>query len=557
VAAYGVGVDVIIKQDDVVQTAGSMLSMRGQEQARLRKINKYMRGHHDPPYAPKGASAEYRWIMRRSTRNFLPLVVSVLSQNLHVDGYRPFGQTVAEISSTDNPEPGWQAFVANRMISRQHGVHRAVMKHGVAYVTVLPGVMSVGEEQQAQNVPVVRPVSAGRMTALYANDVDDEWPQLAIEVVKLNDPTVSGKIRLMVTMYDENTRYILMGTPSGQTMPLAIAEPDDPFLDGKPPVSDHGLGVCPVVRFLHENDLDGELDCSGEVEPIMLIQDQINFDTFNMMMAEQYAAFRQRWVTGMAVDDEDGREAQPFRPGVDRMFASDDAATKFGEFEVTPLQPYIEAREAGIRHMSTVSQVPPYHLLGQIANMSAEALAAARDGLDRKIEELQAMLTDPWRNVMRLAAKAAGNSGGWSDLRGTVLWRDTSARSFAATIDALGKAAQMLGIPPEELWRRIPGATADDVEAWRQARLRAEALATAQAAQQQALAVASGSLLSPYPPQAGQNGQPGAPPGQGAPASAGPSPSQPGPSAAPTPAEQRALALLSQPAPAIPRGRST
>jgi hypothetical protein len=184
------------------------------------------------------------------------------------------------------------------------------------------------------------------------------------------------------------------------------------------------------------------------------------------MMAEQYQAFKQRWVTGMAPSDESGRPKPPFQPGVDRVFAAEDPATKFGEFNETHLQPYIDSREAGIRHMSTISQVPPYHLLGQIANLSAEALAAARDGLDRKIEELQAILTDPWRNSFRLNALASGDKQGWNDLNGEVVWRDTSARAFSATIDGLGKAAQMLGIPVEELWRLIPGATADDVNAW-------------------------------------------------------------------------------------------
>jgi hypothetical protein len=120
--------------------------------------------------------------------------------------------------------------------------------------------------------------------------------------------------------------------------------------------------------------------------------------------------------------------------------------------------------------MSTIAQIPPYHLLGMVANLSAEALAAARDGLDRKVEELQSNLTDPWRGVFRLCSLAAGDKDGWNDLSGEVVWRNTSARAFAATIDGLGKAAQMLGIPVEELWALIPGATADDVNRWIQAK---------------------------------------------------------------------------------------
>jgi hypothetical protein len=461
---------------DVEQVATAVMGIRSSEQIRLRKISQYMRGKHSPPYAPRGVNAEYRWIMKKAVRNFMPLVVSVISGNLHVDGYKPSGTTTIETASSSDTEPAWNAFRANRMISRQHGVHRSLCRYGTAYCVVLPGVMATDEELESNDVPVVRPVSPRRMTALYADDVDDEWPQIAIEVKVVGNPAKPQEQKLMVQLYDESARYILTSDEGvGVVQPdfqvqLRIADPNDPLLNGLDPISLHGLGICPVVRFLYESDLDGETDCSGEVEPIMPIQDQINFGTFNEMMSEQYAAFRQRWVTGMAPADPEGREVAPFRPGVDRVWAAEDATTKFGEFDATQLQPYIDVRDSAIQHMATITQIPPYYLLGQVANLSAEALAAARDGLDRKIQELQAILTDPWRNVFRLTGLASGDKETWNDLNGEVVWRDTSARAFAATIDGLGKAAQMLEVPVEELWRRIPGVTADDVNSWMQAR---------------------------------------------------------------------------------------
>jgi hypothetical protein len=503
---------MIVDQADVPSIANQILRMRSVEQARLRKISKYMQGTHDPPYAPKGVNSEYRWIMKKSRRNFLPLIVSVISQNLHVDGYKPSGETTVETANSPSPEPSWSAFEANRMISRQHGVHRSVTKHGAAYVLVLPGQLSTDEELPGANVPVLRPVSPRRMTALYADDVDDEWPQVAIEVRTVANAADPGKSQLLVSLYDEQSRYTMLSRPgavlSDGESDLLIAEIDDPNLGGQMPVASHGLGVCPVVRFLYEIDLDGDTDCTGEVEPIIPLQDQINFDTFNCMMAEQYQAFRQRWVTGMAPVDVEGREQTPFRPGVDRVWAAEDPGTKFGEFGESNLQQYLDTRESGIRHMATITQVPPYHLLGQIANLSAEALAAARDGLDSKIAELQSNLTDPWRNVFRLTALASDDKEGWDDTNGQVVWRDTSARAFAATIDGLGKAATMLGVPVEELWRKIPGVTADDVNTWTKAKQQQEAEVMAQQAVLNAQQAQAG--------QAGQAGQarPSGPPGQ-------------------------------------------
>ena len=459
---------MIIDPQDVSDIATSTLIMRDAEQSRLRYVGRYMRGKHDPPYAPRGVNAEYRWIMKKARRNFLPLIVSVISQNLHVDGYRPTGTTTNEVAAPQKPNPGWDAFRANRMISRQHGIHRSVVKYGSAYMVVLPGQLSTDEEQE-QDVPVMRPVSPRRMTALYADDVDDEWPQFAIEVRTVKLPR--NRSQVYVSVYDEESRYILAsrqldGSVSISNYNLSLAELGDPLLNGQPPVATHSMGICPIVRFLYEADLDGEDDCSGEIEPIIPIQDQINFDTFNLMMSEQYAAIRQRWVTGMAPVDEDGREKSPFRPGVDRVWAAESSDTQFGDFAETPLQPFSGVREDGIRHMATVTQVPPYHLLGQVANLSADALAAARDGLDRKVGELQGILTDSWRNSFRLEALARGDKDGWNDLFGSVIWRDTSAKAFASTVQGLTQVAQILGVPVEELWAKIPGATAEDVAAW-------------------------------------------------------------------------------------------
>ena len=78
------------------------------------------------------------------------------------------------------------------------------------------------------------------------------------------------------------------------------------------------------------------------------------------------------------------------------------------------------------------------------------------------------MLSEPWKQTLRLAGLAAGNKAAWDDRTSTVVWRDTSARAFAATADALGKVAQMLGVPATELWSRIPGVSAEEVARWKQ-----------------------------------------------------------------------------------------
>jgi len=434
-----------MSESDAVSTARHLLKLREGEQERLSKIKEYMCGRHSSVYVPRGARAEYRWLIERARVNILPLVVTVVAQNMYVDGYRPAG-------SDENAEP-WKVWQANRMDARQHGIHRSVLTYGAAYAVVMPG----------KPVPVITPFSPRRMTAVYADSVNDEWPIYGVEDRLEN--TKDGK-RRVVRVYDDQARYTLVGQADGSGL-----QPDAGDWAMK-----HGLGVCPIVRYVNTQDLDGD-GVIGEVEPLFDVQDQLNMTTFNLLMAQQYAAFRQRWVTGMAPPvDENGNPMEPFKARVDGLFVAEDADTKFGEFDATDLTGYLKSREASIRHAATISQVPPYHLLGEMVNLSAEALAAARDGLDRKTDERESLCGESHEQTLRLCGLASGDTVAWEDTAAQVVWRDTSARSLAQTVDALGKLVTMLGVPPQELWERVPGVTQTDVERWKKAASEGDAM---------------------------------------------------------------------------------
>lgn len=425
-----------LSEGDILSTATTLLKLREQEQPRLRKISAYMRGEASSVYVPKGARQEYRWLIKRAKVNMLPLVVTVVAQALYVDGYRPAG--------SDENSRAWEYWQANRMDARQHGLVRGALKYGVAYNVVLPG----------KSIPVITPKSPRRMTAFYRDPVDDEWPEYAVEETILN--TLKGPVR-SVLLYDDNSRYRLEGEakPGGKLKVTGPAET-------------HGLGVCPVVRYTNGDDLDGEDCIRGEVEPLFEMQDQLNSTTFNLLMAQQYAAFRQRWATGMAPPlDENGNPMEPFNAAVSALWVAEDADTKFGEFGQTSLDGYLSSAEATIKHMATVSQTPPHHLLGQMANLSAEALAAAESGLQRKIAERKSSFGESHEQTLRLASRAAKDQNGWNDISAQVVWRDTEARALSSTVDALGKLTQMLQVPPQELWERIPGVTQTDVKRWK------------------------------------------------------------------------------------------
>ena len=449
----------MLSKADALTTANGILEASRNEDTRLAKVDTYTRGTYAPKaYIPRkpsnrSAHAEYLAILQRSRMPVLSLVVDALAQNLFVDGYRP-------PRSADNAA-GWESWQVNRMDARQSPLHRAAIGYGVSYLTILPG----------DSAPVWRPVSPRRGRAMYADRVNDEWPVYFLE--EWTEGVTGGAARRRFRLYDSQSVYELAGGELSASDALMNerrwgvtgTEGAVDLLS----VSEHDAEVCPVVRFVGDMDLDGAV--VGEVEPLIPLQDQLDASTFYVEMAQQYAVHRQRWVTGMAIpEDDNGDPKEPFNVAIDRMLVAEDPDTKFGEFEQTDIQSWLDAREATLRAISIKSQTPPGYMLGKMSNLSAEALAATEAPAQRRAGTYRTSFGESHEQAFRLDARLRGDEAGWGATAAQVVWRDTESRSLAQVADALGKMAASLGIPPRGLWEKIPGVTDQDLATWEQMR---------------------------------------------------------------------------------------
>lgn len=441
-----------------------LLKAKEADRPDLEKVRRYVKGEHDAPYTPKNVKQEYKGLIIKSVANWLPLIPTVVGQNLFLEGYRNASEAASAEAdpTTDGTSPSemaWQAWLANGMDARQSAVHKGALTYGYHFVLVLQG---TPEPTNPEGLPVIKPISALNMTAVYGDD--DDWPLVAMHWRRAR---FEGKLVRMLDVYDETNVTTYVGK-------LDAKEAKDFQEIGS---AAHGMGVCPVVRFRNEWEDSDEEPIRGEIWPYIPIQDRLNETTLDLLMAQQYGAFIQKWVTGLAVE-EDGREflsegvpnpnfgkvIEPFKVAVDRLIVAEDPDTKFGSFAATDLHGYLESLEAGIRHLSALAQIPPHYLLGAVANLSAEALAAAEAGLSRKVSDRKSLFGVAWAQVLRLTCTAQGTD---PDLTATVVWRDTESRALASTVDAFGKLAQMLGVPPEALWEKLPGFSVREVREWK------------------------------------------------------------------------------------------
>lgn len=416
-----------------VDQARRILESSKGEKTRLDRIREYLRDDPDRRLQglPSGAPVEVHNLARIARVNVLKFVVNSRVQNLFIDGFR------TPRSSDD--VPAWEAWRRNRFNARQIGVHRAAVSYGAAYATGLPG----------EPVPVIRGASPRHMTAVYGDD--DDWPRFALERRR------SGGFRL----FDDEAVYWLDGDENdADSLRVVRTQLHGARFDGE--------RVTPVIRYRETVDLDDPV--VGIVEPLIVFQDQINVTTFGLLVAQHYGAFRQRYIIGWLAENEE----KMLKASAQRVWSFEDPDVKVDEFSQTDLKGYLDSREATLRHLATVSQTPAHELIGQLVNLSAEALAAAEASNRRAITENQTALGESHEQTLNLAGEYMGEP---VEPSAAARWRDTEARAFGMVVDGLGKLAQMLGVPAQELWEEVPGVTQDQVERWRAAAAEGDAFA--------------------------------------------------------------------------------
>ncbi|MFI1678832.1 phage portal protein [Streptomyces sp. NPDC020607] len=253
------------------------------------------------------------------------------------------------------------------------------------------------------------------------------------------------------------------------------------------------MGEVPVVEIANRARLHGKPQ--SEIASVAPLQDGVNTIWAHLFTGADFAALPQRVVLGMdkpvkdIIDPETGdildEEEVPLgQYSRDRLLWLSKAGASIGQFSAADLGAYLKVIDQCVRHIAAQTRTPPQYLLGEMANIAADALESAESGLVAKAMDKQLHFGADLREIMRLEALAAGDPARAASLSmGRVVWRDAQFRSVAQYADALTKY-KAIGVPDEALWRMIPGVRPEQIEEW--IRLRDEQAAAAAAAAAQA-----------------------------------------------------------------------
>ncbi|MEU1881883.1 phage portal protein [Streptosporangium sp. NPDC020072] len=363
--------------------------------------------------------------------NFCPLIIDSISERLRIEGFR----------MTEEPEAdkeAWQIWQRNNMDSDSNASHIDALALGSAYATVWAD--DDGE-------PTITPESA---TEVYVHYKAGSRRVVDAALKRYQD--------------DWGVQYATLWTPEAVWTSTATPSTGNPRLTWTDAIHhDNPLGVVPVVPLYNRTRL--RPDPFSELEPIVPLADAISKIAADALVASEYAAFPQRYIAGMEIEeDEDGNPKSPFKIAIDRLLLSEDPNTTFGQFAAADLGNYVRLIDAYVASLAAISRIPfHYFLIGRGGQPpSGEAITSAEAGLVSKSRERMLYFGEAWEQVLRLAFKVKGDKRAEA-FDSEIIWADPQYRNQSALIDSAVKLAQGLDVPRQQLWQDV-GYTPQQIE---------------------------------------------------------------------------------------------
>ncbi|MCY0926208.1 phage portal protein [Streptomyces sp. H27-H1] len=403
----------------------------------LDTLRNYAEGRPPLPHVPGVDPREVAAWMRDARTNWTSLVIDSPTERMGVDGFR-FGKAKGSKSAKTADEDANRIWQENSMDADSDLVHYGALSQRRAFVLVEEGDdgRPVLTHETPRQVAVEHAQGNRRKLAAGLKLWRDDWtgqtratlwtPTQVFEFTTKTDAPVFGGRAAALRGWDA------FATPTAS--------------DGKRP---NVLGAVPLVPFINRRSRRPE--GFAEHEDVLTIQNRINLSLINLIAAMKYGAFRQRYAAGLEVDEDPitGKAIQPFQLDIRKLWTTANPEVKFGEFDATDLRPYIAAVESAVQDLAAISRTPPHYLLGQVVNVSGDALKAAETGLVSKVRDRQRNFGESWETVMRLAFKVLGDEQRATAYDAETVWRDPESRSISELADAAVKKASA-GVP----WRQ-------------------------------------------------------------------------------------------------------
>lgn len=422
------------------------------------RFARYYRGKFDLPWLPQEAEEEFRRILKMTRSNYMGLVIDAMVERMNLVGFR-LSTTTDGMADKDM----WRAWTYNNLDStHDQGLLEAAI-HCAFYYLVAPNKKDPNNplifiEHPSQAIVEFAPGTNRRERAAGLKAWVDDWTGEVhatlywdgfIFKYKAKDPRTASQ-------------YFGHEVPTQQELLVLTQQWDKRIVEGEDWPARNPLEEVPLI----ESPNNPRLLTGGvsEIDDLVDIQDRICKTIADRLMTQDYGAFPQRWASAWPKEDQTGTNNEPIDVGRTRLLTTDIAETRFGQFDVAPLDPYSAAKREDVTDLASRSRTPAHYLIAGLSNVNSETLKASESGLVSKCNQRMSGHSDPAQDVQRLAMKAIGRRIP-DDVRIETMWANPEVRTRGETTDAVVKERQGLELPLLATWERL-GATPTEIERW-------------------------------------------------------------------------------------------
>jgi Phage portal protein, SPP1 Gp6-like len=390
----------------------------------LAHLSDYYEGEQRLAYSSDRWRRAFGGLFRDFADNWCSLVVDAVEERLNVTGFR-FGNDSGDADA-------WHIWQHNNLDADSQIAHTDSLVYGESYALVWAdanGRAKIDVESPEQTIVTYAPGSRRQRSAGLKRWQHDED-------------------HVYATLYMPDALWKFVARSKGSW--TAREEPGEQWPLPNP------LGVVPIVPLVNRPRLrvrrNAVTQGVSEIAQVIPVQDAINKIVLDMLVASEFGSFRQRWVTGMEIprDPETNQPVEPFKAAVDRLWMSENPATKFGEFNQTDLSPYVSSVEMLVQHVASQTRTPPHYFYLSGRFPSGESIKSAETGLVAKARRKMRHLSEAWEEVMRLAFAVEDDERA-DFTEAETIWADPESRTEGEHTDATLKK-RALGVPLQQLW---------------------------------------------------------------------------------------------------------
>ncbi|MBK6589896.1 MAG: phage portal protein [Acidobacteria bacterium] len=379
----------------------------------VQKTTDYYRGEHDLKFATDKFKNTFGNLFKSFALNVCPAICDAVRDKLVITGFRVESDGEGGSEVKDLPKEAWKIWQANRMGVRSGEIHKEASINGDAYAIVW-----VDDMKQV----TIYPNKSANVTVFY----DEESPGKILWAAK-HWQTPEKLFRLNMYYPDRIERLVSKKKSEDGKLPEAKE-----FVEFEPAVS-NPYGIVPVFHFANNGSIGGF--GVSELHNAMPVQDALNKSVLDMLVTMEFASYRQRWASGIEIEiDDEGKAKPPFTAGVEKLWITENAETKFGDFEVTDLEQFLKVKDGFRTDIATVTGTPLHYfmLTGASFPQSGISIEKLESRFLGKIRDRMESYGSVWENLMSFALMIENKGKG---VRLFTEWQDPAPLSEKEQLD--------------------------------------------------------------------------------------------------------------------------